>query len=165
MKTVVKILLIILSLLTAVLDTSFFSLLPIFGATIVSTFSVLLILSLFENRQNYLVFVFSSIVFFSIFSSVQIWFLVLIFLAVPSILTFLINHYFPKFSILPAFMYFFVMNLLFQGVLTLFFGQLSVAHLKAIGSFAAINCLFTFIVYILIKLLIAKYYTGVKIQV
>lgn len=165
MKTVVKILLIIVALLTTVLDTSFFSLIPIFGATIVSTFSVLLILSLFENRQNFLVFGLSSIVLFSIFSSVPIWFLVLIFLALPSIFTFIINNYFPKHSILPSFLYFFVMSFLFQGVLTLFFGQLGVVYLKIIGSFAIINCLLTFTTYLFIKILIARFYSGVKIKV
>ena len=116
--------LVFLSLLVTLLDVSFFSALPVAGATVVLSISMIVTWALTGKFEEFVVYSLGAIFFFAIFSSLSIWFLLFGFFLLPGLIVFLRKNYFPEPSLLIAFVYFLAFNILFFSSLLLFSGEL-----------------------------------------
>lgn len=148
---------IVLSLASTLLDVSFFSALPFHEATIISTLSIIIILALLGNLKNEISFSFSAIIFFSLFSSVPVWYLVLTFMIIPTLVLYLRKSYLPDLSVLAATPFFIGLNLIFQLGLTLIVvGGWNNAAFNALGYFVLVNTVSGLLLYFLIKIIFAR---------
>jgi len=113
-------LLIILAFILSILDASFFSFLPVFGATIITSYVTIINFSITEKTNDFLVFTLSVIFFFSAFSSLPVWLIVGVFFILPSLIFFIKKTYFPEPSVFSSFAFFVLGTLLF-GIISLIF--------------------------------------------
>lgn len=109
--------LVLCAFFSSLLDTSFFSAMPVFGATILSTLVIVLTLSVSKELRPVLAYSISAVVFFSAFSSLPIWLILLIFFCVPYFIHFIQTKYFPKISILMALPFFLFGTVIFSAIL------------------------------------------------
>ncbi len=163
MKTYKYIILAILSLLTTLLDTSFFSFIDIFEASIISTFAVLFTMAILNLKREALYFASFSILFYVIFSSVPVYLLFILFLGIPLIL------YLTKTKIalnqenvLWVITIFLLANFLFDLLLLLLFGGVSAESITSLFSFIVINTIFGLIIYYLSKIVISYFNIEIK---
>lgn len=135
--------LIMLSFILSLLDISFFASLSIGGASIVSTYVVIITLALlFDSKKlsnELLVFETSSIVIFSIFSSVPVWLLFFSFFLVPGMILYFRNNYFRTPTVPISIIFFVISNFLFEFSLLLYFGEASQNGFQALLYYILIN--------------------------
>lgn len=127
------------SLALCLLDTSFFSAMPLFGATVIGTFALALVLSVSKNQSVLLYYSISSVFFFSIFSSLPVWLIVIVLLLLPYILFFIRKKYFPQLSILSSIPFFMTGTLIFSGLLLVYNKEWSMDGLAVVVYFMLIN--------------------------
>lgn len=148
MKTINLLFWVCLSLVTSLLDVSFFSAMPVYDATIVSTLAVILVLALVGNLRNEVTFSFSSIIFFSLFSSVPVWYLVIAFMIVPTLVLYLRKSHLPDLSVAATIPFFIGVNLLFQaGLIAIVVGGWGAAAWNSLGYFVLINTICGLVIY------------------
>lgn len=144
-------LLIFLSFLLPLLDISFFASFSFGGATIVSTYIMIIVFSLLldsKNMSNELVlFEAASLIIFSVFSSVPVWLLSLCFFFVPGIIYYLRKNYFrtPSFFILV--LLFLISNFIFEFLLLAYFGEIGKTGFQVLGSYVLINSIIGYSIY------------------
>lgn len=135
--------LIILSLILSLLDISFFASLSFGGATIVSTYLMIITFALFFDSKNLsnelILFEASSLIIFSIFSSVPVWLLFISFFFVPGIIYYFRKNYFRTPSVLASVLFFAVSNFIFEFMFLLYFGEIGQAGFKVLLYYVVIN--------------------------
>jgi len=147
----------ILSLFFTVVDTSYFSFYEIFGATIISSFCVVVILSILGYRKFALLFAAWSILFLSIFSSLPLYTLFAAFLGVPLLILYLKGKVYYESSLLAAISIFILANFVFRLLLLPVTGPLTNASLWSVIFFPLLNTIFCIILFVVIKK-IASYF-------
>jgi len=163
MKIYKYIILAIAAFVTTLLDTSFFSFIDIFEASIISTFSALLVLTILNFKREALYFASFSILFYTIFSSVPVYLLFLLFFGISTL------FYLAKIkvainlkSIFWVIIIFLVSNFLFDLFLLLLFGGVTADSLTSLFFFVIINTIFGIILFYLSKILIKYFNIEVK---
>ena len=156
-----KILLFLLAFIAVFVDVSFFSFWPVFGATLISSFVLVVIFSLFFEDQLFLIFSLSVVFFFAIFSSLPLWIIIVCFLLVPAFLLFVRRRYLPEPNFVIILIYLIIANLLFEMILITFFKEWNEKGLLALAYFVATNTLFGLICLALSR---AKKPTTLKIK-
>lgn len=158
MKTYKYVLYFFVALVTTLLDTSFFSFLSIFEASFVLTFSLLLVLTILDLRKEALYFGFVSILFYTIFSSLPVYLLFLIFLGIPMVIYLIkIRMAINLENFVWVIITLFFSNLSFYFLLIVFFGEVSAVSLTSFSFFIIINTILGLAVYYLSKILM-KYF-------
>lgn len=145
------ILLVICAFVLSLLDTSFFSAMPLFGATIISAFVLALTLSMFDQVNVLLTYVISAILFFSVFSSLPIHFIVLGFFLIPYLILFIRKKYFPQSSVLSSIPFFVFGTLFFSLMLLLNNRQWNLDGLVVLIYFVLLNSAIGMGLYYLIR--------------
>jgi len=132
-------LLIVCAFFLTLLDASFFSAMPLFGATILSSYILALALSISKELNLLLCYVISAVFFFSIFSSLPIWLIVIVFLGVPYVIFYVRKKYFPKLSILPSALFFITGTLIFSTIFLIYNKEWNLNGLIILIYFILIN--------------------------
>lgn len=139
------------ALILVLLDISFFSAISLNGATIISTYILIINFALLTNpkdyHNNFTFFEVTSLIGFSVFSSVPITILFFAFFIVPAIIVFLRKNYFPMPSILNSVVFFFLSNIIFEFLFVLYQKQINQTGIELIAYFSIINTLFGVFVY------------------
>lgn len=141
----------LLSLLTTILDTSLFSFYEAFGATIISTFAVIVILAVLDYKKQAVLFAFWSVLFFSALSSLPIYILFLVFVGLPLLIFVFRSKFNFDSGFIIILVLFFLSNLLFRLLLLIIDVEISREMVISLISFPIINTLFCLIIYPLIK--------------
>lgn len=154
MKIQSYIFLFLLALTTTLLDTSFFSSLNFFGATILSTLSILIVFSILERtRASYLFAAFATLCYAAL-SSLSVYLLVILFLGIPFGIAYLKSKLLIEFNLLLSFFAILSAEFVFILVASAVSSGFSLAILKYIASFLTINTLMTIIIFVLGKKLL-----------
>lgn len=132
-------LLIVCAMLLSLFDTSFFSSLPIFGATILSAYVCDLFLSVSKGLNIFLTYAIAVVFFFSIFSSLPIWFIVVGFLCLPYSIYFIRKKYFPKLSVFSSLPFFIAGTLIFSTILIAYNKDWNISGLAVLVYFTLLN--------------------------
>lgn len=151
MKWAGKILLILFALFLSVMDTAFFSNLTINGASIVSVYMLSIIFAINGDFERFLLFVGATVIFFSIFSSLPIYLIFLLFLVIPSFLLFLRKKYLPHPSVPVSLFYFIIVDFLFEIILLLQSKEWSRNGFEILGYFILINSVFGVIMFYIVN--------------
>jgi len=163
MKTQKYITLAMLSLATTLLDTSFFSFIDIFEATILTTFLVLLVLVILNFRREALYFASFSILFFTIFSSVPIYLLFVLFFGIP-IAIYLVKTKIAvnQENIFWVIIIFLVANFFFDLLLLVFWGEANANALTSLMFFTIVNTIFGLLIFYITKIIIRYFNIEIK---
>lgn len=86
MNLLVYLIFILLAFLTTLLDTSFFSFLEVYHATILSSFAFLVSFSILDIKKGTLIFAAFLTLFFAVFSSLPVWLIICLFFGIPLII-------------------------------------------------------------------------------
>jgi hypothetical protein len=133
--------LVCIAFVASLMDTSFFSFLPIFGATLLLAYVIALNFALTTRLENLSTYAIPTVFFYSIFSSLPIWLVVLVFFVIPSIVLLIKNKYFPEPSTLSSAIFFVSGTLLFSIILLLYGGDFSLNSMATGIYFTLINSL------------------------
>lgn len=163
MKISKVIIIILFAFLLSILDTSFFSFLPIFGATIISSYDFIINFSIMGKSRDFVFFTTVVVFFFSIFSSLPIWFVVLSFLVVPYAIFYVRNVYFTDPSVLASSMFFGIATFVFSFISMIYRKSWSESGIVALIYFVIINSVFGVALYYLSKR-IRKNFTRAEIK-
>jgi len=148
MNTFKKIMLIVAALVTVLLDVSFFSSIEIYGATIILSLSILLTMAISDRSRNYLIYAFSLILFFTIFSSLPLIVIAIEFLLLPTGLNYVMIKYFPKPRPVTSPIYYAFGTLFFELVLLVYSKEFTESGLLTLSYFVVINSIVGVICYI-----------------
>ena len=154
MKWIKYTILILTPLALTLLDTAFFSNLTIKHASIISVFQFLIILSLIANVRNCLIFAAFSVFFFSIFSSLPLWLIFILFFILPSLILYLRKSHLPLPSVLRSTILFVMCNFVFEMILLLYYRQWSRAGFSVFYYFILINSAVGVLLYYIFHLFI-----------
>ena len=146
----------LMALLLVFLDVYFFSFLSIRGISILSSFLVLIIFSLLLNR-DYIVLALSMIIFLTIFSSLNIFILFLLYLILPTLVVYLRKKYLPEPSVLYSFFYFLFLTFLVGICLMFDPNQISADFLLVALYFSGLNTIFGVIFFALTKKILSDF--------
>lgn len=149
--------LLIFALCLTVLDVSFFAALSVSGATFISSLAVVMIYALLRKEGDYLALGIFLTLFYSVFSSVPVWFIVITFVGIPSLVIFLRNSYFPEPSGIFAFLFFLLYYLIFEFVLLLIFKELNSEGGRILVYFILLNSITSIIIYQTVRLVRKKF--------
>jgi|GEM_PF-1446708 len=136
-----KLLVVLLAFIAVFLDVSFFSFWPIFGATLISSFVLVVIFSLLFDIQLFLIFSLSVVFFFAIFSSLPLLIIIACFLLLPALLLYVRDRYLPEPNFIIIVVYLIIANSLFEIMLLTFFGEWNENGLLAFAYFITLNTL------------------------
>ncbi|MFA4996027.1 MAG: hypothetical protein WC536_02710 [Patescibacteria group bacterium] len=155
--------LVLLAFILSILDTSFFSFIPILGATIISSYITIINFSITGKTNDFLIFTISVIFFFSAFSSLPVWMIVLTFLLIPYLIHYVKNHFFPDPSAPFSIAFFMAGTFLFSLISLIYGKEWNMTGVILVSSFIFVNSLFgVFLYYISRK--IKKNFTGKDIN-
>lgn len=146
-----KILLVFLALVTVLLDVSFFSAFEVYGATIILSLVILLTMSITDRSRTYLIYAFSLILFFTIFSSLPLFVIALEFLALPVGLNYIVTRYFPRPRPVTSPIYYLFGNFIFELVLMVHGKEYNQAGLLTLSYFVVLNSIIGVICYVLLE--------------
>lgn len=76
----------LLAILLSIVDTSFLSFHELFGASVISSFAILLIIALLGYRKQSLLFGAAAVLALSTFSSLPVWALICAYLLIPTLI-------------------------------------------------------------------------------
>lgn len=146
------------------LDTSFFANLSVHNASIVSVFQLIIIFALIADTKKYLFFAASTIIFFSVFSSLPIWLIALLFFILPSTILYLRKSHLPLPSVPVALILFLIVNLLFEIILLFYVKEWNKDGLLVLYYFVIINTIFGATLYYFYDLFLKIKTRGGKIK-
>lgn len=152
--------LVILAFFLSLLDSSFFSFLPLFGATILSTYIVILTLAVRAQPDELVVLSFGSVLFYSIFSSIALWFLLIFFFLLPQGVCYLRKNYFPETSIILVAPLFIVSTMFFALVMIFLGKEFSANSWAAFIYFIILNSISGISLFYLIRLIQKNFSRG-----
>lgn len=144
----------------SLLDTSYLSFLEIGGATILLSYAVLIVLALFDKKKPTFFYATLLILFYSIFSSLPILFLIFMFFVTPFVIQYAKKRFSIENNFVIILLVFFVSNLVFEGLLILISKDFSFSALNALISFTTINTIVGIIIYFCTK--VVTNYLGIK---
>lgn len=147
------IILILLAVISALLDTSFFSFLDVWNATVLLTFQILIVLSLLRFKNVLIVFAALSILLYASLSSLPIIFLIVAFLLIPLLIVYLGTKITFESNFPLILLSFLLINLVFQLLLVAISLEVSGAALTSVASFALINSMVGIIIFYIINYL------------
>lgn len=127
-----------MSLAAVILDTSFFSFLPVNDASVIISFLIVILFAL-KLSEDFLIAGFFAIIFLTILSSLPPWLILICYLLLPSIIFYLRGRYLPEPSYVAAIVYFVVLNFIFDLVLLLNVGGFSARGMTSLLYFVLIN--------------------------
>jgi len=156
MKFIKITLLFFLALLLALVDTSVLSFFPVFEATILLSVSTLIVLSLLGYKREAVYFAGFSAIFYAAFSSMPVYFVVIFFLAMPFLISYLKTKAFFEGNIYLSVLVFLISFFLFGLIFFILEGDLSKNSLLVLFSFMIVNTLSGIIVYFVIKIFMLK---------
>ena len=143
--------LILFSLLFTLLDVSFFSFIQIYGVTIISTFLIIISFSLLVDTKlahhDLLIFQSSSLIMFSVLSSVPIWLLLIGFIIIPGVIVYLRENYVSYPSVFVVIAIFLLSNFIFEIILFLSSSQTNQNIILPLLYFVFINTIVGFAIY------------------
>lgn len=151
MKVIKKLGIVLFSLILTILDVSFFSAMPVHGATIVTTFLVAIVLSLLLSPESLIIFAAGAVIFFSIFSSLPAWILIIGFFAIPEIVLYLRKTVVPEPTVPISFFFFVITNFIFELLLLLFAKEFNSVGFSMLGYFVLLNSVAGTFLYFLMK--------------
>lgn len=151
MKLLYYIFILLLAFLSALLDTSFFSFLEFYHATILSSLAILISLPMLDIKKGTVIFATLLILFFTIFSSLQVWFLFLIFIIIPLIVFYLNRRFAFDHSKILIILVFLLCNFLFQFGLAMVSQDFSTSAFISVISFTIINTFTGFFIFYILK--------------
>jgi len=159
-------LLIFLGLMLPFLDVAYFSALPVYGATLITTFVLIINFALLTSPQDsneFVLFEFLAMIFFAVFSSVPIWILFAAFIILPNLIVFFRKNYFSFSSVPLSSIFFLAANFIFEFLLLLSAGEWSREGFLALLSFVIINSIFGVFVFFISNKLVNKKSAEIKI--
>ena len=154
MNLLAYIIFIFLALATTLLDTSFFSFLEIYYATILTSLAFLISFSILNLKKGAIIYAAFLTLFFAIFSSLPVWYLICLFFGIPLIIFAVRFRLAIDRSRLLLILTFLIANLLFQLSLAVASLDFSKYAFISIVSFTVINTLAGLIIYFITKKII-----------
>lgn len=154
MNLLTYIIFIFLALVTTLLDTSFFSFLEIYYATVLISLAFLISFSILNLRKGVTIYATFLTLFFAVFSSLPVWLLISLFFGIPLIIfavRFRLAIDRSKLILVSAFL---IANLLFQLSLAVVSLDFSKYAFISIVSFMVINTLAGLVIYFITKKII-----------
>lgn len=151
MKLIYYFLLIALAFISTLLDTSFFSFLEIYYAIILISLGILISLPMLDIKKGTVIYATLLILFFTIFSSLQIWFLFLIFILIPLIVFYLNRRFAFEHSKILIVLVFILCNFLFQFSLAAVSQNFSTQAFISVISFTLINTISGILIFYILK--------------
>lgn len=136
----------LLGFVLVLFDVSFLSNFEIYGATVLLSFSFLVILAVVRPFEDFMYFSLSLVILFAIFSSLPLFLVVLNFVLLPLLINFVRTKYFHRPGRLGMIAYLAVANFLFELILTIWAKELNQSGFLAIGYFTLINTFTGFII-------------------
>ena len=151
MNIINYIVIVVVAIVSVILDTSFFSFLEIWHATVLISFQILITLAIIGFRYHLLYFSALAILLYAVFSSVPLYFLILAFLGIPLLIIYLKLKitYDSNFPII--LLSFLVINFVFQLGLIGVSLNFSAIAVTSVASFSLINTLAGLIIYYIIN--------------
>lgn len=137
----------ILTLITSLLDISYFSALPIFGSSILLTFQLIIVIAAYDWRYYSIIFATFAILFYAGLSSLPIYLILALFIGIPLLIFYLRKriifelNYFSFLSIIIA------SNLIFQIIYLISVWDFTSNTFFASLSFILINSLTGIIIF------------------
>lgn len=151
MKLLYYILIVFLAFFAVLLDTSFFSFLEVYYATVLISLGILISLPMLDIKKGTIIYATLLILFFTIFSSLQIWFIFVIFILIPLIVFYLNRRFAFDHSKILIILVFLLCTFLFQFSLALVSQDFSTQAFVSIFSFMIINTIIGFLIFYLLK--------------
>lgn len=146
----------LLSFIFVCLDTSFFSFHEICSSTIISSFVILILFSLFDKRKQALYFAAFSILFLSALSSLPLYALFIAYLGSPLIISFLKQKIFFEQVLSSAVLILIAANLIFRIMLIPMSNFSQDGLLLSIIMFIFINTLFGVFLFVIVKKMLSR---------
>ena len=143
------IVILISALVSTLIDVSYLSFIEVSGATVLLSFSILLTLVLMERSRSIWIFSAFLVLFFSIFSSLPILFLIFAFMGIPYLIKFLKQSILFENNPLAIFLIIIFSTFVFQGVLILISKDFSINALNSLVTFILMNTISGALVYYL----------------
>jgi hypothetical protein len=133
------ILIIALAFALVVLDVSFFGVISLGGATIISTLLTVIIFALLNKFDSTLIFATAATLFFTTLSSVPVWIIFFGFFIIPGIVIYLRKTNLPEPSIMISFFYFVIATLVFELTFLVSYKEFNLTGFNLTGSFVLVN--------------------------
>jgi hypothetical protein len=152
MKQIRNLIVVVSALVLVLLDVSFFVSIEVYGATILSALSVLLIMAMIDKTKSYYVFSLSLVLFYSIFTSLPLGIIIINFFVLPAMLNLVRVRFFPEPTTITAFFYLLGANLFFESVLMVYSGELNESGWLAFSYFVFLNTVFGLLLFYLYSL-------------
>lgn len=151
MKIIYYLSIIALAFFSSLLDTSFFSFLEIYYATVLISLGILISLPMLDIKKGTVIYATLLILFFSVFSSLQIWFLFLIFILIPLIVFYFNRRFALDHSKILIILVFLLCNFLFQFGLAAVSQDFSTSAFISVVSFTIINTIAGVLIFYVLK--------------
>lgn len=152
MKLFYYITILFLAFLSTLLDTSYFSFLEIYYSTILISLGILISLAMLGIKKGTVMYATFLILFFTIFSSLQVWFLFSIFILIPLIVFYLNRRFAFDHSKILIILVFLFCNFLFQFSLAVISQDFSTQAFISVVSFTVINTILGFLIFNVLKM-------------
>jgi hypothetical protein len=130
------------------LDVSFFSFIDIYGATLLSSFTFLIIFCITDQtHKEYIIVSLLTVFFFSVFSSLPISAILIGFFVIPATVVFVRTHYLPEPNLGTSIIYFFISSFLLEGFFLIYAKSWNVLGFLTLSWFIFINTFWGFWAY------------------
>lgn len=160
MKQVKNIVLFALAAALVLFDVSFLSNFEVYGATILSSYSLLIIMSVLGGFNNFAYFSLSLVILFAVFSSLPIFLILLNFVGLPLLFNFVRHKYFHAPNRFTILIYLVIANFLFEAFVMIWLREFSPAGVLTVGYFTIINTVAGFLISLVYIYLRTKVGTG-----
>ncbi len=141
MKYLRFLIIVILALALSFADAAYFSFIEISGITLVTSYLVANTVAMTGKFSDLVALCYAFVIFFSVFSSLPVWVLFVLFFALPLTFYQLKSSYFPELSVLASFFFFIATSSIFEMVLLFEAKEWNKNSLELIGYFALYNSL------------------------
>jgi len=145
MKPIKFILFVFLGLILVLLDVSFFSFITVMGASIITSFLVLIMMAITDRKKDFAYFSLLLVLYFSIFSSLPLFLIGLNILILPLAMNFVMKKYFRSPNVYASSIYFFIASFVFEFSFLVWVGEWNLNGYMAVLSFVLINTMAGFL--------------------
>jgi len=153
MNLINYIVIVLVAIVSVILDTSYFSFLEIWHATVLITFQILIVLAIIGFRQHLQFFAAFAILLYAIFSSVPLYFLIVAFLGIPLLVIYLKSKITYESNFPVILLSFLIINMIFQLGLVGATFSISAAAMTSVASFSLINTVVGLVIYYIVNYL------------
>ena len=155
----------IIGLLSVLLDVSFLSNFEVYGASVITSFLILIILAISDKGDDYIYFALLLVILFSIFSSLPLGVIAFDLLVLPIALNLVIKKYFPRPNNFTALFYFILATFAFDLFLLIWSRDWSMTGFLAVGYFVVINSLAGWMIYFIYNAIRKKFMLDTEIKI